>query len=269
MRIFVVLLILWSYGHTKEYAMVIGLNHNSLQGAINDAKAMKKVLRYNHINNTIALYNEEATRKNILVKLTNMVDKLKKGDSIYFFFSGHGTSLFDPSFESYILRDTKFKNLLENSGALIPWDFDSQNIEWSIVSAKRDLAPLFRKIDKKGASALVMIDACFSGMAYKDLSFSAKMPIALEPNFGEEAYPYKNIIYLASTSVSDWAVEDRSKKPYRGYFSRALEKCLYKHETLKTVKKCLESSDMPQSVVVYPQDKDFYLFDGPSVSSPH
>ena len=260
MRVFVVLLLLWSAVFAKEYAFLVGLNHNALQGAVNDAKSIKKVLTAKHIDSIIYLYDEQATRKNILTQLSTLIDTLNKCDSLYFFFSGHGTSLFDPSFESYISKDKRLQKLLENSGALIPWDFDSENIVDSIISAKRDLAPLFRKIDKKGAFAMLMIDACFSGTSYKELNFSNELPIAIEPHFGEEAYPYENIIYLASTSSSDWAVEDTSQRPYRGYFSRALEKCLSQHEKLQALKICLEKSEMPQSFVVYPERKDFYLF---------
>ncbi len=241
--------------------MVVGLNYNALQGAINDANAMEKVFQSKHIKNTISLCDEQATRSNILAHLTDIIAKLKRGDSFYFFFSGHGTSLFDPSFKTYISNDKILQELLTNSGALIPWDFDSQNIVESIISAKRDLAPLFRKIDEKGVFGIVMIDACFSGTSFKELNFSNALPIAIEPHFGEEAYPYKNIVYLAATSTSDWAVEDKSQKPYRGYFSRALETCLYSHEKLQAVKVCLEKSKMPQSVVVYPQNKDLYLFE--------
>ncbi len=260
MKILIVFFIILGLANANNYALVIGLNHKALQGAVNDASAIGKVLGEYQIKDTTYLYDEQATRKNILNHLYMMVKRLKRGDSLYFFFSGHGTSLFDPSFESYISKDKTLQNLLENSGALIPWDFDSQDIVGSIISAKRDLAPLFRKIDKKGAFAMVMIDACFSGTSYKELNFSNELPIAIEPHFGEEAYPYKNIIYLASTSTSDWAVEDKSQKPYRGYFSRALEKCLYKHEKLQALKTCLEKSEMPQSVVVYPEKKDFDLF---------
>lgn len=261
MKIFVTFFFIMSLLSAKDYALTIGLNNKSLKGAVNDAYAIAKILGKHEILNTISLYDEKATRENILHNLEIIVNKIQKGDSFYLFFSGHGTSLYDPSLADKLHKDNRLKMLLENSGALIPWDFTEQDISGSIISAKRDLAPFFRKIDEKGAFALVMIDACFSGSSFKELNFSNELPIAVEPHFGEESYPYENIIYLASTSASDRAVEDKSQKPYRGYFSRALEKCLDKHKRLIALKICLEKSEMPQSVVVYPQKKDFYLFD--------
>lgn len=260
MRIFIILLVLYSSLFAKEYGLVVGINNKGLKGAVNDAVAMKSVWEKYHINNVQYLYNDEATKNNILNFLSTTVESLHKGDRVYFFFSGHGTSAYDPSFRDYLDKDKTLQRLLAGSGALIPWDFDESNIPRSIISAKRDLAPLFRKIDAKGAFAVVMIDACFSGSAYKEISFSKTLPIAIDATFGEETYPYENIIYLAATAASDWAVEDKSTKPYRGYFSKALENCLYKHENLQAVKSCLESSDIPQSVVVYPKNSDIKPF---------
>ncbi len=77
---------------------------------------------------------------------------------------------------------------------------------------------------------MVIIDACFSGMSFKDINPNSRkqLPIPIKLHFNSNSiYPYKNIVYLASTVVSDWALEDKSHRPYRGFFSRALEQCLY------------------------------------------
>jgi len=249
--------------YPKSQALIIGLNNNGLQGAVNDAKAIEKLMVYQGVSATVLL-NENATKKSILYHLDALANQLREGDRFYFFFSGHGTSLLDPDFQILINSDTKLLSLLENSGGLIPWDFDKHNAYDSIISAKRDLAPIFKKIDThKKAFAMVMIDACFSGMSYKDFNTNMRkrIPIKTKLYFKNDAYPYKNLVYLASTAMSDWASEDKSRRPYRGFFSRALEHCLYKNNRVDHLKQCVNSFSMAQSTVVYSRYKEAKLFD--------
>ncbi len=147
--------------YPKSQALIIGTNKNGLQGAVNDANAIKEVMNYQGVQFTILL-DKQATKANILYHLKGITNQLKKGDRFYFFFSGHGTSLLDPAFKGLINSDKKLLSLLENSGGLIPWDFNDRRAYQIIISAKRDLAPIFKKIDReKRAFAMVMIDVCF------------------------------------------------------------------------------------------------------------
>ena len=241
--------------YANSYALIIGTNKNGLQGAVNDANQIKKLLIFQGVKNIEILRDKQATKKNILNNLKTMVKRLKPNDRFYFFFSGHGTSLLDPNFKTLINSDKKLLALLENSGGLIPWDFDNRRAYQTIIGAKRDLAPIFRKIDDKKAFGMIMIDACFSGMSYKDMSRNPRknMPINTKLNFNTNVYPYKNIVYLASTVMSDWASEDKSHRPYRGFFSRALEQCLYRHNGLRGLESCINHIPMAQSTVVYPK----------------
>lgn len=257
----IILISTWLY--PKSQALIIGINNNGLQGAVNDANAIREVMTYQGVRSTV-LINNQATKKNIIYHLNGLVNQLKKGDRFYFFFSGHGTSLLDPNFKTIIDSDKKLLSLLENSGGLIPWDFNSRDAYNTIISAKRDLAPIFKKIDKtKKAFAMVMIDACFSGMSFKDFNTNIRkrIPIKTKLHFKNDAYPYKNIVYLASTAMSDWASEDTSHRPYRGFFSRALEYCLYKSNRADHLKTCVNSYPMAQSTVVYSRNKSASLFD--------
>lgn len=268
-KILLLTLLLFGSLYGRSVALIIGVNSKGLQGAVNDANAIKVLMDYQKVNSTILL-NQQATKANILYHLKGMVSQLKKGDRFYFFFSGHGTSPLDPNLKRVIDSDKTLLSLLENSGAIIPWDFDENHAYQSLISAKRDLAPIFKTIDReKKAFALVMIDACFSGMSFKDFTVDRRKstPIKTKLHFSNDSYPYKNIVYSASTVMSDWASEDNSHRPYRGYFSRALEGCLYLHNRADHFKTCLNGYDMAQSLVVYSQNKSASLFSHHRVNS--
>lgn len=255
MKFILLYLLLSTVIYAKSYALIIGTNNNGLQGAVNDAKAMEKLMRFQGVRKPVVLLNEEANKQNILKHLKSIANGLQVDDRFYFFFSGHGTSLFDPDFKTLINSDRRLITLLENSGGLIPWDFDKRRAYASLISAKRDLAPIFRFMDsKKRAFTMVMIDACFSGMSYKDVTYNQhkQIPINIRPHFND-SYPYNNLVYIASTSMSDWASEDKNHRPYRGFFSRALENCLYQKNALRAVEGCIGAVPMAQSVVAYPK----------------
>lgn len=248
--------------HSNSYALIVGVNNYRLKGAVNDANAMATLMRSQKVKTTLLL-NKNATRANILRHLKRIVSKLNNGDRFYFFFSGHGTSLLDPNFKMLINNDKRVISLLENSGGLIPWDYREDNAYNRLLSAKRDLAPIFREIDKrKRVFAMVMIDACFSGMNFKDFNTNIRksIPIKTKLHFTDDGYPYQNILYLASSTMSDWSLEDTSHKPYRGFFSRALEHCLYRHNGVDALKRCINAYPMAQSTVVYAKNRRVSLF---------
>ncbi len=81
----------------EQWLLTIGidsyLSWPRLKTATNDAKALKKVLldRY-HVDSShvIELYDENATRKNILGTLRDLTRKVKAEDSLLIYYAGHG-----------------------------------------------------------------------------------------------------------------------------------------------------------------------------------
>ena len=87
-------------------------------------------------NRISKLYDENATKENILQNLRRIVKKTKKGDSFYLFFSGHGTSAYDPSLQN----NQKLKNMLKDTGGLIPWGISIDDYESGLIIAKKSPA---------------------------------------------------------------------------------------------------------------------------------
>ena len=81
----------------NQWLFVIGIdsytNFLRLNTSVNDAKAVKDILlkRYHFDEyHVIELYDEEATRKNILGKLRYLTRRVGPEDSVIIFYSGHG-----------------------------------------------------------------------------------------------------------------------------------------------------------------------------------
>ncbi len=274
----------------KSYALVVGIDSyteaDNLNGAVADAVSLNKMLANQGIESITLLKDKEASRNNILFSLQKIAKEIQKDDQFYMFFSGHGTSLQDASFAETFKGDKKLLAMMENSGALIPADFSRKNVRDTLIIGHRDLRPQFEKIDTKGATSLVVFDACFSGMTsrslpsrktrrrhlilpdevhYDTVSKDSKNRVLLSLDkiyfTPKLEHPYKNLIYIASTSTSDWAVENRNTR--RGYLTQQVEECLkgigdYNRDQRifkKELDSCLKNSNLPQAPQVYPQDE--------------
>jgi len=84
--------------YNKTYAVIIGIDNYpnlssdaQLSYAVSDAKAVERMLSNKFLFNEIySLYNEQATKSNILGLLLNKLSKVSKNDSVFVFFAGHG-----------------------------------------------------------------------------------------------------------------------------------------------------------------------------------
>ncbi|MEZ4776861.1 MAG: caspase family protein [Bacteroidia bacterium] len=84
-------------GKGKNYLLLIGVNEytywNRLHNAVKDCSDLSKVLTsYYQFDqaNVITLFNEEATRENILETLESLQDVLNKEDNLVIYYAGHG-----------------------------------------------------------------------------------------------------------------------------------------------------------------------------------
>ncbi|MBT7632007.1 MAG: caspase family protein [Desulfobacula sp.] len=134
-----------------QWLFVIGINTYiewpRLKTAANDARSVKKALlsRYHFDNeHLIELYDEEATRANIIGKLRFLAQNLKKDDSLFLFYAGHG--YLDP---------------ITKSGSWIPVESGTKDVSaWISNNYIKD----YLKSDAiKAKHILLVSDSCFSG----------------------------------------------------------------------------------------------------------
>lgn len=183
----------------KDYMIIVAVGEfatSKVYTPMNLTKDVEKIresfknykLRPNH--KIIELINKDATKDNILKSINSVYAKLTKNDRFYFYFSGHGTSPIDPSIFKYINAIKGDRNFLNDTSALIPYDFDENNLEQSLIIGSRDLEPIIDKIDEIIDYAAVMIDACFSSNMVRKEYIPAR-------TIGRKV-PYKNTRVISS-----------------------------------------------------------------------
>lgn len=151
----------------RRIALLIGINHykyiSSLDGALNDIDDMKKVLTsreygFKDGDDIHMLRNEQATRRNILKEIDDhLISKAGPGDIVVFHYSGHGSTLDDPSDPS------GFDN------TIVPYDSrDPAKSIWDIRDKELNvrLRRLSDKVGDKGGITFIL-DSCHSGTGLK------------------------------------------------------------------------------------------------------
>jgi len=138
--------------NNKKYALVIGINYtgtpNELYGCINDANSIKDYLTskgINNINFITDLTNKPANKSNILTALTNILQQARSGDSIFLFYSGHGSYTLDRNGD----ETTGYDQLI------VPCDFN--------MIVDDELKNIIQTNLKKDVTLFAMFDSCFSG----------------------------------------------------------------------------------------------------------
>ncbi len=142
----------------QKYALLVGVAanmtpENVLFGAPNDTAAMRSLLVGKYgvpAQNVRVLLDSDATRAKILAGWEWLIERAKPGDSVLFYYSGHGVLLEKP-------------NSPESDGALCPYDAltRSQLVFGYEIGARIDRL----KTDR----VTVIVDACHSGASSRDI----------------------------------------------------------------------------------------------------
>lgn len=218
-----------------DYALVIGIGtyQNSsiqkLSKSHQDVESYKRILESWNVANTnrTILLNANATKNNIMTKLSSIANNIQKNDRFFMFFSGHGTSLFDENY-SQQLQQAGLTSIMKDSGAILPYDFNPKKISKTLIIGKRNLRQYIKKIDRKGIKSLIVFDACFAENSIRNNAnrWINRTPHILTDN---KSYPYQNIVYIASSIIQSQS----------GKFSPILEKCLKQSKNLTKLKGCI------------------------------
>ncbi len=159
-------------------AVVIGINDYApigtggpdLNGCVNDARDMANTLVVCGFSpaNIRILTNQNATRVNILNNLNWLLTTAVSGDSVVFYYSGHGTRV------ANIGADIEIDGLDE---AIVPHDYTTAG-----VLRDDDFAAAFTSKLKAGVNLEVIFDCCHSGSGTR----AAALNIFGEDNEGYE-----------------------------------------------------------------------------------
>lgn len=135
----------------KKWIFVIGVgdydNTDNIKYSVNSAKTFIKVMQKTmgiHKRRTYAITGDKATSGTIKSELKNLLDNIKEGDSIYFYYSGHGVPALQTK-DPYILP---------------------KDLSPAIVSLEEDfkLKNIYAKLESSVAGKVIaIVDSCFSG----------------------------------------------------------------------------------------------------------
>lgn len=134
------------------YALIIGIDNytgqwRQLKNAVSDAKAIYQILNSKYKFNYLkVLYNEQATRMNIIKELEWLVQNVKPTDNLLIYYSGHG----------------EFNQSL-NKGYWVPVDATAASTSYYISNS--DIQTFLGGIKSK--HTLLISDACFSGDIFR------------------------------------------------------------------------------------------------------
>jgi len=160
-------------------ALLVGINKYKisgadLQGCVNDVTNVRDILlKYFGFTarNIRVLTDERATRKNILSRLTWLVDKAKAEDCLLFHYSGHGSQVID--------RDgDELKDRMDEIICPHDMDWDGNFI------TDDDLGNAFKNLPK-GVNLEVLLDSCHSGTGTRELLAITGLPaeVSFKPRF--------------------------------------------------------------------------------------
>ncbi len=138
----------------KKWLFAIGLENykytDSIIYAKRSAEMFVKVAQKTlgvSTQNTYLLINENATSSDIKNKMKLMLRNVKEGDTIYFYYNGHGVPAVDKGNEPFIL-----------STDMMP-DFVGDEPAFMMKQMYKELS------DSKAGSIIAVVDSCFSGSA--------------------------------------------------------------------------------------------------------
>ncbi|MBV9493348.1 MAG: caspase family protein, partial [Acidobacteria bacterium] len=199
-----------------------GRDFPNLDGSVNDVNLMRELLLAVYgfkAEDVVVLKDETATRDGILGGIDDLVRDAQRGDVLLFYFSGHGSQVFN----SLSAEDDRMDE------SIVPADTKRGALDVRDKELRRHLFP---SLDR-GARLTVILDSCHSGSGARGLPGGGK------PRFGTAdmrdvrdgwrgpTLEDRGALILAAAQSSDIAFETPDdEKHQRGVFSWALARAL-------------------------------------------
>lgn len=124
----------------------------NLDGCVNDATSVRDLVQAKYAftaAQTTTLFNEEASRENIIAQLNKLINESKKGDVVFIYYAGHGSQMFNSLSKEADKKDE----------TMVP----SDSYKGAADIRDKELAVYFNKLLDKGVLLTVIFDSCHSG----------------------------------------------------------------------------------------------------------
>jgi caspase domain-containing protein len=224
--------------HPPDSRFAAGVDWANLKGPLNDVEEMKELLEQRYgFSEIVMLKEKDATREGILKAIDDLTERTNPGDTVVFYFSGHG---------SQRLNRSRNKNQIDKCLSETRMCFDQTIVPADAYKGVYDirdqeLARKFNRIlDDKKARLIAIFDSCHSGTMARTLARSPAGVVARalpydDRDVAKDAQAYKGddlkhvpkdgnaIIITAANSIesAQEAFFDDDQR-WHGAFTRAL-----------------------------------------------
>ncbi|MBA2561624.1 MAG: caspase family protein, partial [Chitinophagaceae bacterium] len=198
------------------FALLVGINEyhpdskvSGLHGCTNDVDIMREYIRENFPSdpetNIIALKNETATRTKVVETFKQHLcnnSAIKNGDSVLFYYSGHGS--YAPSAKEFIALNEDSKAQDET---LVLYD---SRVDGNFDLADKELALLLSVIPKH-ANIVVVLDSCHSGSATRNVNRADEIKLGLPRFTSKSNQPRELVNYIDVNGLSYKKMNEQGK----------------------------------------------------------
>lgn len=231
---------------SKKWLFIVAIENYEYTDPVaysaNSAKQFKKVMQKRlgiTEKNTRTLINKNATSGKIRHNLKDMLRHVKKGDSIYFYYSGHGIPVPSQNNSPYLLAQDMSPEYVSDDSR-----FKLQNIYKSLS-------------DSKARSVVVFADSCFSGGTDNQALIKGVAATRLKPK--QVTFDKQKMIVISAGSGTQYSnkYDEKSNRLFSYYVMRGLMKNntdiqrLYDYVKSNVQEKSYEMGSSYEQVPVY------------------
>lgn len=204
----------------KRWLFVIGIENyrktDSILYSRNSAETFSKVASHTlgiHPSRRVVLLDEQASGGAIQDELRLMLRKVREGDEVYFYYSGHGLPVPEEGNAPYLLPSDK-----------IP-DFIAEDAFYKAESIYRLLE------DSKASSVIAFMDACFTGQTDgKSIFMGTKAATRLQPKkIGYSSQGKLAIITAGTNKQFSNAYQEKEHRLFTYYLMHSMLTGKYKN----------------------------------------
>lgn len=238
-RFIIVFLFITTISIAKDYVLFVGVGEfksSKLFSTIDissDVTIVKEALYYQleADHNITELINEKATKRDILSTLNSISQKVTEDDRVFFYYIGYATTHSDDKLWRYIRKLKRDeRDFLTNSVAIVPYDFDENNIKDTLIVSSYEFAPLIQKIEQK-SQLVILIDAYFLSLKARGENFYAY--------FRGVSNSFKNTTIISSPNRTTMRSNNSS-------MTKTISKCFKQ----KKYKRCISKSSTSDIITI-------------------
>ena len=174
LQILVCLISMGTGAFAEKYALLVGINDYSqvrhLRGAVNDITEVRRVLSQDlgfaddHI---LVLTDAQATKANLVAALDSLAQQTKAGDSLLWYYSGHGFSMQDEDGDEALFDPEDLYDEILVPHDAIPWPRERATDPNSTMLSDDEIARALSRM--AGKRVVIVFDSCHSGSATRAL----------------------------------------------------------------------------------------------------